>query len=153
MSTSKDIHRQMAMCLPCEIQQIILKNYTQKYIFTELLKSPQLKRQQLNISLHDKITRAIVKYVKMVHSLHHTNVDAFNICIDILEERLLEDEWYVWEGTQQTLLIINLTRLYVATPNLLKIEIEGLRTRLFRNNSIYGMKSFLKTTIMMTKML
>ena len=148
-----DIMRLMTNTLPCEIQQDILKYYAQKYIFTELLNSPKSRHQKKIIVLYENIHQAIAMYVDKVHTLHHTNAVAFNVCIDVLEERLYEDEWYVWDDTQQTIRILDLTRRFVVAPNLLKTEIEELRRSLSKHNKVYGMNSFLKNIIMMTRML
>ena len=148
--TASNIMQQMNACLPCEVQQLILKHYTQKYIFSELFTNSLLHITLRKIQIDEKIIHAISQYVNKVCFLYQHAFNAFDMCIDVLEERLLEDE--LINNIQQIMHIIHLTRIYVATPKILEVEIIRLKLNLFQNNK-NGMQSFLKNIIMMEKML
>jgi hypothetical protein len=139
------------MCLPCDVQRKIWQKYTQQYIFTELLQSCLLQSITQKHDAFQACMTAIIKFVEKARSVNAVSNDYFKISIDVLEDRILDDEWFPWDSARMSLQTITFTKQYISHPELLKIEIEtNLLRELKNDDQIYILTSNLA---MLTKML
>lgn len=133
-----NISQAMSLCLPCDLQRKIWKKYTQKYIFPELLQSCLLQRILARHGAFQVCIASIINFVEKAISINQISNNYFKISIDVLEDRILDDDWFQSEGSRIFLQIIMLTKQYISHPELLKMEIETNVMRELKNdNQIY----------------
>lgn len=146
-----NISREISICLPCDIQKKIWKIYTQKYIFPELQQSSLLQRIIQRNDAFQSCMTTIINFVDKASTIAAVSNDYFNISMDVLEDRILDDDWFPWDSSRYSLQTIMFAKQYIYCPQLLKMEIQtNLLCELKENEQIYSLASNLA---MLTKML
>jgi hypothetical protein len=146
-----NISREMSMYLPCDVQRKIWQKYTQKYIIPELLRSNLLQSISKRHDAFEACTTIISNFVYKARIMKSMNNNNFQTSIDVLEDRILDDEWFPWDTSRASLQAIILTKQYISHPELLKVEIEtNLLHKLKKGDQMYILASNLA---MLTKML
>ncbi len=94
---------------------------------------------------------SIINFVDKARTVNAGSNDYFKISIDVLEDRILDDDWFPWDSSRASLQILTCTKQYISHPELLKIEIEtNLLRELKNDDQIHILTSNL---VMLTKML
>lgn len=142
---------QLSSYLPCDLQWRILTEYTKTFILPELLENTMLSKLTNLCDAHHLCSVAIDDYVDKVSCVHDTDVIYFNVCMDTLEDRILDDEWFPFDSSQHTLRVLYLTKTYIQHTHLLKIEIK---MQLLNNiHSIWHVHSLCSNINMLTRMI
>ncbi len=137
--------------LPGELHHIIIKKCMQQYILPDYLATNSVKESIKLINLLQSIEEAVTRYIEKVTRLLEVSHLYFMTCIDALEERLLEDEWFVWDKSQQCLKIIEITKSCVSAPQHIKIEIEHMHIRIDARYEV--LESLRSNIVMMSRMM
>lgn len=137
--------------LPIDLHHVIIKTCMQQYILPDLLATNCVKQSVKYINLLQHIHAAVIVYIANVRRLNEDGNLYFMTCIDALEDRILEDEWYVWDKSQQCLKIIEITKSYVSAPQCIQIEIECM---FLHGNTDYDvLQSLFRNIVMLSRML
>lgn len=144
-----NIVQQLSKSLPCDLQWKILREYTQRYILPDLTHNKVFLRVSQRSNRYAYFIEIISMYVQVALLLFDKGVEHFHSRIDMLEERLLDDEWFVWDSSHKTIKILDITKKLIHYPHLLKID---LATMLW-NNDVDTIYILCKDIVMLTRML
>ena len=125
MMNNYDIVRQLSIALPCELHIIILREYMKRYVIKEMLQSPLRLRKLEICKAHSQLSTSIEDYVNKVSQLLQEGEICLQMSLDIVEDRVLTDDWFAWDQSQQSLRVIDITRSVLLYPSKLKIELEA----------------------------
>jgi hypothetical protein len=123
----------------------------QQYILPEYLATNRVKQSVKLLVLLESIDKAVSVYVDKVTRLNSISNLYFMTCIDALEDRILEDEWFIWDTSKQCLKIIEITKSCISAPHYIKIEIEHMF--LHKNIGYNVLESLHENIVMLSRML
>jgi hypothetical protein len=122
----QSIVRDISLCLPCDVSRNILQMYTRTYLLPELLNCHKVKQSIATHSLLDNTYQALDKYIEKIIKAREVSNEYLAVCIDILEDRILEDEWCIFGNAQQSLKVLEITKENINTPHVIKREIDTM---------------------------
>mgnify|MGYP000620797339 CR=1 FL=1 len=139
--------------LPCDLQRTIWKEYTQKYVFDELLHKNKLLQYHTELhELFDIAVYAIDKYVKNACLVYNKGGSLyFDISIDFVEDKVIDDDWFDVNTSLKYLKVLYITKAYIQHPHLMKIELESEFLSYARNK--YEIYILCSNIDMLTKLL
>lgn len=122
-ATRETLHR--VSNLPCDIQVIIWQEYKKQYMFHELLHQSELLQYHVKVNeMFDFAMNVIDEYVKHARSIYESREAYFDICLDTVEDRIIDDDWFQLDMSKHYLKVLYITKALIQHPHLLKIELE-----------------------------
>lgn len=110
--------------LPCEVANIIWTKYYRTFVLPEMKADKKYKKRRNEISLQIEYEGILHEYVECVCKMYIENQEHFWICFDFVEDRILTDEWFVWDSMQYSLNVLIKTKESAHNADTLKRDIE-----------------------------
>ena len=139
--TQKNIR--LAVChLPCELQDIIWKKYFTNHVVYEMLKSEHITQQENIEQTMEWSNTKVCKVVSQLNAFYQNNNYAFNVGIDVAEDRIADS------NNVMKFDILHILKNEISHPSLLIISLKSIH-----NNSIYDISEKTYSIINIHKMI
>lgn len=115
--------------LPFEIAQKIWRIYYNMAVLPEMKTSLMFETLQKCFMQQCKYDKALDDYIQYVSDVYNNDTEHFWTCYDCVEDRIVTDEWFVWDSMQYSLNVLLVTKDYIDKTSYLKRELQSLSKR------------------------
>jgi hypothetical protein len=112
--------------LPFEIAQKIWRTYYSLAVLPEMKTSLMFETLQKCFRQQCKYDIALDEYIKYVSMTYDNDPEHFWACYDCVEDRIVTDDWFVWDSMQYSLNVLLVTKDYIDKTSYLKRELQSL---------------------------